>query len=169
MSQSFSHLIDGMIETIRSRIMPQLDDASVRGQAYGVIYALEGLKLSADWAIAPLIGQILLQDKAFAEVSDLARGLDHPEIPSVPRVAANISEGADLERLRNDGDRKLGALLLWTSSAAAKSDPGVARAIEQVLRRIMREQLKIDISIMPKSMFHELATGQESTAAKSEN
>ncbi len=44
MSHSFDHLIDGMIETIRSRVMPQLVDASVRGQAFGIIYALEGLQ-----------------------------------------------------------------------------------------------------------------------------
>jgi hypothetical protein len=33
-----------------------------------------------------------------------------------------------------------------------------------MLRLNMREQLKVDISIMPKSMFHELATGEESKA-----
>lgn len=49
MSQSFDLLIDGMIEAIRSRILPQLSDDFVRGQAYGIIYALSGLKLSADW------------------------------------------------------------------------------------------------------------------------
>jgi len=164
MSHSFDRLIDGMIETVRSRIMPQLGDASVRGQAYGVIYALEGLKLSADWAIAPLLRQIMLQDQAFAEVSRLGQGLDHPPIPSVPRLSSNTSDGAELERLRNDGDRKLGALLLWASSTAAESDPARAKAVEQMLRQNMREQLKVDISIMPKSMFHELATGEESKA-----
>jgi hypothetical protein len=164
MSHSFDHLIDGMIETIRSRVMPQLVDASVRGQAFGVIYALEGLKLSADWAAAPLLRQIALQDEAFAEVSRLAQGLDHPPIPTVPRLSSAASDGAELERLRNEGDRQLGALLLWTSSTAAESDPVRTKAIEQALRLNMREQLKVDISIMPKSMFHELATGEESTA-----
>ncbi len=163
MSHSFDHLIDGMIETIRSRVMPQLVDASVRGQAFGVIYALEGLKLSADWAAAPLLRQIALQDEAFAEVSRLAEGLDHPPIPSVPRPSPATSDGAELERVRNDGDRQLGALLLWASGSAAESDPVRAKAIEQALRLNMREQLKVDISIMPKSMFHELATGEEST------
>jgi hypothetical protein len=164
MSHSFNHLIDGMIETIRSRVMPQLGDASVRGQAYGVIYALEGLKLSADWAATPLLRQIGLQDEAFAELSRLAQGLDHPPIPSIPRLSPTATDGAELERLRNDGDRQLGTLLLWASSKAAESDPDQAKAIEQMLRLNMREQLKVDISIMPKSMFHELATGEESTA-----
>jgi hypothetical protein len=165
MSHSFDHLIDGMIETIRSRVMPQLGDASVRGQAYGVIYALEGLKLSADWAVAPLLKQIVLQDEAFAEVSRLAQGLDHPPVPSVPRLSSAASDGAELERLRNEGDRQLGALLLWASGSAAESDPTRAKAVEQILRLNMREQLKVDISIMPKSMFHELATGEEATVS----
>jgi hypothetical protein len=163
MSHSFNHLIDGMIETIRACLMPQLGDASVRGQAYGVIYALEGLKLSADWAAAPLLRQIVLQDEAFAELSRLAAGLDHPLIPSVPRLASSTYDGAELERLRNDGDRQLGSLLLWASTRAAEFDPARAKTIEQMLRLNMREQLKVDISIMPKPMFHELATGEKST------
>ncbi len=97
MSHSFDHLIDGMIETIRSRVMPQLVDASVRGQAFGVIYALEGLKLSADWAAAPLLRQIALQDEAFAEVSNLAEGLDHPspapELHQRAPAAAGVNTG----------------------------------------------------------------------------
>jgi hypothetical protein len=167
MSQSFDLLIDGIIETIRLRILPQLSDDSIRGQAYGVIFALNGLKLSADWAIAPLQNQIVLQDKAFAEVARLGAGLDHPVVPSGPRVPSNLPESADLERLRNDGDRKLGELLTWTSGPGAAADPERARAIQTTLRHIIRDQLKIDISTMAKPMFHELATGEESEPAPS--
>ena len=146
MSQSFDLLIDGMIESIRSRILPQLGDDFVRGQAYGIIFALSGLKLSADWAIAPLRSQIVLQDRAFAEFVRL---------------------GAGLERQRNDGDRKLGELLMWTSGAGAAADPDRAKMIQAMLRQIICDQLKIDISIMAKPMFHELATGEESGSAQS--
>jgi hypothetical protein len=162
MSQSFDLLIDGMIETIRSRILPQLDDDFVRGQAFGIIYALNGLKLSADWSIAPLRDQIALQDKAFAEFVRLGAGLAHPDVPAGPRVLPSIPESADLERLRNDGDRKLGELLNWTSGAGADADAERARLIQSTLRHIIRDQLKVDISIMAESMFHELATGEES-------
>ena len=167
MSQSFDLLIDGMIETVRSRILPQLGDDFVRGQAYGIIFALSGLKLSADWAIAPLQSQVMLQDRAFAEVARLGAGLDHPKIPAVPRVLPGVPESADLERLRNDGDRKLGELLMWTSGPGAAADPDRAKAIQTTLRHFMRDQLRIDISTMAKPMFHELATGEESEAAKS--
>jgi len=167
MSQSFDLLIDGMIETIRSRILPQLGDDFVRGQAYGIIYALSGLKLSADWSIAPLRSQIALQDKAFAEFVRLGAELDHPDVPCGPRVLPSAPESAELERLRNDGDRKLGELLMWTSGPGAAADPERAKAIQATLRHIIRDQLKIDISIMAKPMFHELATGEESGSAQS--
>jgi len=169
MSQSFELLIDGMIETVRSRILPQLSDDSVRGQAYGVIFALNGLKLAADWAIAPLQRQITLQDKAFAEAARLGTALDHPLIPSVPRIVSAIPESADLERLRNDGDRKLGELLLWSSGPGVAADPDRAKAIQTVLRQIICEQLKVDISIMAAPMFHELATGKELGVAQGES
>jgi hypothetical protein len=167
MSQSFNLLIDGIIETVRLRILPQLSDDSVRGQAYGIIFALNGLKLSADWAIAPLQSQIVLQDKAFSEVVRLGAGLDHPVVPSGPRVSPNLPESADLEQLRNDGDRKLGELLAWTSGPGAVADPDRAKAIQTTLRHIICDQLKIDISTMAKPMFHELATGEESEPARS--
>jgi hypothetical protein len=162
MSQSFDLLIDGMIETVRSRILPQLSDDFVRGQAYGIVYALNGLKLAADWAVAPLLSQVVLQDKAFAEVARLGAGLDHPEVPSGPRVLPDAPESAELERLRNEGDRKLGELLMWTSGPGAAADPDGAKAIQTTLRRIVCAQLKIDISTMARPMFHELATGEES-------
>ena len=38
----------------------------------------------------------------------------------------------------------------------------LGEAIQAMLRRSMRDQLKVDISIMAKPMFHELATGEES-------
>jgi hypothetical protein len=165
MSQSFDLLIEGMIEAIRSRILPQLSDDFVRGQTYGIIYALSGLKLSADWAIAPLRRQIELQDKAFADVARLGAGLGHPKLPDGPRLRPDAPASADLERLRNEGDRKLGEVLKWTSGPGAAADPEAAKAIQAMLRRSMRDQLKVDISIMAKPMFHELATGEESESA----
>ena len=161
MSKSFDLLIDGMIETIRSRILPELSESSVRGQAYGIIFALNGLKLAADWAVAPLRSQVILQDRAFAEFRRLAAGLDGPDVPSGARVASDTPESADLERLRNEGDRILGELLLWTSGPVAGTDPERARAIQAMLRQFISDQLKVDISIMAKPMFHELATGEE--------
>jgi len=161
MSKSFDLLIDGMIETVRLRILPQLSDDSIRGQAYGIIFALNGLKLAADWAVAPLRSQIMLQDKAFAEFTRLAAGLNGPDVPSGDRVMPDAPESADLERLRNDGDRKLGELLMWASGAAAVADPERAKAIRTMLRQFISDQLKVDISIMAKPMFHALATGEE--------
>jgi hypothetical protein len=161
MSKSFDLLMDGMIETVRLRILPQLSDDSIRGQAYGIIFALNGLKLAADWAVAPLRSQIMLQDKAFAEFTRLAAGMNGPDVPSGDRVMPDAPESADLEQLRNDGDRKLGELLMWASGAGAATDPERAKAIRTMLRRSISEQLKVDISIMAKPMFHELATGEE--------
>lgn len=161
MSKSFDLLVDGMIETLRSRILPELGDDSVRGQTYGIIFALSGLKLAADWAIGPLRSQVIVQDKAFAEVVRLGEGLDHPDVPSGPRVLPDAPESADLERLRNEGDRKLGELLLWASGPGAAADPERARVIQATLRHFISDQLKVDISITAKSMFHELATGEE--------
>ncbi|GGC74731.1 hypothetical protein [Chelatococcus reniformis] len=162
MSQSFERVLDGAIEALRTTILPHLSDSFVRGQAYGVIFALNGLKLGADWAAGPLLAQVALQDKAFAAVSHLAGGLSHPPIPALPRLAGGVTDGAALEALRDEGDRQLGALLMWASGDAASQDQAVAGEIQDTLRRFMREQMTLDIGTMAKSMFHELATGEDS-------
>jgi hypothetical protein len=161
MSQSFERVLDGAIEALRTSILPHLSDSFVRGQAYGVIFALNGLKLGADWAAGPLLAQVALQDKAFEAVSHFAAELSHPPLPALPRFAGGITDGGALEALRDEGDRQLGALLMWASTEAAAGDQAVAGEIRDTLRRFMRELMTLEIGTMAKSMFHELATGED--------
>jgi hypothetical protein len=72
------------------------------------------------------------------------------EIESIARLLARIGSGP--------------------SGFAHGGIPGwPVRPFQLMLRHFMRDQLKIDISTMAKSMFHELATGEESGSARSES
>ena len=78
MSASFERLIDGIIDALQSHVVPNSSDDFVRGQVFSAIYALNGLKLAADWKAGPLLEQVRLQDDTFAAVKRLADGAAHP-------------------------------------------------------------------------------------------
>lgn len=161
MSASFERLIDGIIDALQSHVVPNSNDDFVRGQVFSAIYALNGLKLAADWKAAPLLEQVRLQDDTFAAVKRLADGMAHPEIPSTPRIPSDASDAAAIEALRDDGDRRLGQLLLWASGEGARLANGdAAAAIERLLRRAICDQLKIELATTPKSMLQQIAGGE---------
>ena len=165
MSASFERLIDGIIDALQSHVVPNSNDDFVRGQVFSAIYALNGLKLAADWKAVPLLEQVRLQDDTFATVKRLARGMAHPEIPATPRLPSDMSDAGAIEALRDDGDRRLGQLLLWASGADSRAaNRDLATEIERLLRRTICDQLKIELATTPKSMLQQIAGGDGSAA-----
>jgi hypothetical protein len=166
MSASFERLIDGIIDALQSHVVPNSSDDFVRGQVFSAIYALNGIKLAADWQAGPLLEQVRLQDDTFAAVSRLADGMMHPEIPATPRIQGEMSDPAAIEALRDDGDRRLGRLLLWASGEDARAaDRDIATEIERLLRRAICDQLKIELATTPKSMLQQIAGGERDGGA----
>ncbi|TAI66199.1 hypothetical protein [Bradyrhizobium sp. Leo170] len=157
MSASFERLIDGMVEALQAHVLPGSHDDFARGQIFSVIFALNGLKLAADWKTGPLLEQIRLQDDAFAAVRRLADGMSHPPLP-VTRLTGGIVDAATVESLRDEGDRKLGELLLWaTGEDARTADRSAASEIEMMLRRLICDQLKVELATTPKLMLQQIA------------
>jgi hypothetical protein len=100
-------------------------------------------------------------------VKQLAGDMDPPDIPATPRADEGAADPAHLEALRDAGDRKLGELLFWaTSERARAADPIASDEIARLLRRLMCDQLKVEIATTPRSMLHQIATGEESGAEK---
>jgi hypothetical protein len=52
MNNALTRLIDGMVATLRAEVIPATQGEYARGQAFGVIYMLESLKLRTDWSPA---------------------------------------------------------------------------------------------------------------------
>jgi hypothetical protein len=162
MSKSFDLVVDGMIDALRAHVLPKNNDDFARGQLFSVIFALNSLKLAADWKTGPLLDQVQLQDTAFSEVRRLADRMEHPDIPATPRGETGVVDPLQLEALRDEGDRQLGVLLIWATGAKARAaDPVAANQIERTLRRVMCDQLKVEIGTTAKSMLHQIATGEE--------
>ena len=74
MNNSLPRLIDGMVATLRKEVIPHIDGDFARGQAYGVIYVLNSIKLRAAWSNAFLSEQLRALEEAKPRAQDIGRG-----------------------------------------------------------------------------------------------
>jgi len=151
MNNSFARLIDGMIEVLRLDIIPATDGEFVRGQAFGVIYMLESLKLRGDWSPAFIGEQI-------AALQDLREALIAQ--PDVPAVMPRLSPLADSSiETRDRGDGEVAELLEWLATQSA-TDP-VIGAIRTGVDAYLTRQIRHELKTSAKPMFAEISLGHE--------
>lgn len=161
MSQSYDRLIDAALESLRAHILPTVNDDFARGQLFSVMFALNYMKLAGDWKREPLLQQIRVQDTLFEELSRRAKRSDWPEIPHAARNVENTIEA--LETSRDEGDRYIGRLLMWLTDNRDHKKIEDADAIEGLLRTAIRDQLKIELNLVPASMLSSIASGDKSS------
>ena len=156
MNNSLPRLIDGMVATLRSEIIPHLDGEFARGQAFGVIYMLNNIRLRADWSPAFLGEQLA----ALAELAAALQALG-VEAKFIPETARDSTDPRVLEALRDEGDRRVCALMDWLEQQRAQLPADTASALDAALFRYMNRQLKWELSTSAKPMFAEISGGSE--------
>jgi len=159
-NNSFERLIDGMIEALRLEIIPATQGDYSRGQAFGVIFLLQSLKLRAGWSTTFLQEQL-------AALLDLQAALSKidgmPRDAPVPLVSGHASTPQAMEQMRDAGDERVGALIDWLQTHRETLAPGVADAVDAATNAYIRRQLRYDIQTSAKPMFAALTLGKETT------
>jgi hypothetical protein len=157
MNNSFGRLIDGMCGTLREHVLPQLTDEFARGQVYGVIFALNTLKVRGDWSTTFLSEELAAQRSALEELTRLAASVPVPApwatVPELPPA----TPAARLEQLRNDGARALTDALAWLSRHRDAVPSAVAGAMEEAIRRSARVEIEIEMKNAARPMFAEMS------------
>lgn len=169
MNNSFARLIDGMNATLRSEVLPRLDDDFARGQVFGVINLLNTFKVRADWSPGFVMQQLQAQRAALQEVAALAR--DAGVVDGLPREPASLASAAAPDPLqpgsagvgallaqRDAGNRAIGEWLRWLDDTHVR--PPAAAAIEKVLRAAMRAEVDVEIRNSPRPLFAEMSSGR---------
>lgn len=162
MNNSFARLIDGMNATLRSEVLPRLDDEFARGQVFGVINLLNTFKARADWSTGFLLQQIEAQHQALATASTLLSAT--PGAPLQPLDDLPVATPvAELLARRDDGNRRIGVLLSWLGdkgeSGRAALLPELVQGVEQALRQAMRAEVDIELKHSPRPLFAEMSGG----------
>lgn len=163
MNNSFARLVDGMCATLRTEVLPRLDDEFARGQVWGVINLLNTLKVRADWSAGFLLEQITAQHAALDAVARIAETLPDPSVlPAVaPSAVPRTTPIAELLARRDDGNRAIANLLAGLAEHGADVPAPLAAEIEQQLRAAMRAEVEIELKHSPLPLFAAMSSGQE--------
>ncbi len=160
MNNSLPRLIDGMVATLRKEVIPHVDGDFARGQAYGLIYMLNSIRLRAAWSNAFLSEQLHALEEASLELKALAE-----EMPGAPFVESpecpKLPDADELEAARDAGDRRICALIDWLAANKATVAPGALARSAAAIDRYLNRQLRFELATSAKPMFGEMSGGAE--------
>jgi hypothetical protein len=163
MNNSLPRLIDGMIATLRREIIPHVEGDFARGQAFGLIYMLNSIRLRASWSNAFLLEQIGALEEAGRELEDAVADLPGAPKPMI-RAPAGLSTAAELETLRDQGDARLCELIDWLAQRHGALPHAAVARTEAIIERYLNRQLKFELTTSAKPMFDEISRGSEKSA-----
>ena len=153
MNNSFHRLIDGMIESIRAEILPNLSGDFARGQAFGVIFLLKSLRIRANWSpefFAEQLAHLAMLRDALPALPEGA--------PSV-EIAAHDNLPAQMEVVRDAADERVAALIDWC--ATANLPDATRAAVDAAINAYIKRQLRYEIDTTAPPMFAEMSLGRE--------
>ena len=159
MNNSFERLIDGMTDALRTAVIPHVAGEFARGQAFGVIFMLNSLKLRAGWTDAFLGEQLA----ALAELREALGGL--AGAPTAMPVLAHADESALSPEARRDaGDGQVAALIDWLSEHGSTLDTESRVAVEAAIDGYLKRQIRHELTTSARPMFAEISLGREQDA-----
>jgi hypothetical protein len=162
MNNSLPRLIDGMVATLRNEVIPRIEGEYARGQAFGVIYMLNNLKLRCSWSNAFLVEQLKALEDVSRELEPLAPNLADAPLPDV-HAPAGLPEARTLEAMRDAGDARVCDLIDWLAANRAHLRPEAARRAESIVDAYLARQAKYEISTSARPMFVEMSGGADKT------
>jgi hypothetical protein len=117
-----------MCATLRTEVLPRLDDEFARGQVYGVINLLNTFKARADWAPAFLLLQLDAQRQGAGHGGRGAGRRARRTRGARCRSAWSAPAAAELLAARDDGNRAIGEVLAWLAGPGREALPAEAAA-----------------------------------------
>lgn len=144
-------LVDGIIATIRSDVVPHVSDPYARGQLVGVIDLLNNLAPRIEWANEPLSDQVEARRNLLNEVNRIA-----PQAQAQLPLAPVGSNPEMLMQMRNMLDAEIGDVIarLWP----ARQENSVATAID-LIRAHLHDDTLSEMKKTRKPLFAEIASG----------
>jgi hypothetical protein len=155
MNNSLNRLIEGMIATLRTQVIPNVSDAYARGQAIGIIDLLNNIAPRVEWARGAIVEALTARQQAIGGARALL-----PEAPAGARgpsdsaLAAADSDTLAAERDRLDGE--IADLLQYAHRIAPKDS---AVAATTLLREHIHAELMREMKSTRKPLFAEIAKG----------
>jgi hypothetical protein len=159
-NNSLARLIDGMVATLRQEVIPHVEGDYARGQAFGVVYMLNSLKLRASWSNAFLIEQLRALEEASDALAGFSAQLPNAPLPNI-RAPRDVPDAAALQALRDEGDAQVCALIEWLVTHRSEIADATAGRVEAILDRYLHRQARHELATSAKPMFVEMSGGAQ--------
>lgn len=160
MNNSLNRLIDGIIIALEREIIPRVDDAYARGQAFAVMDLLRNMRPRLEWSREATLAQVGMQEAALKRVDDLCRGQAEQPSAWTPPSAASITLGTkELEARRDQFEAEICGVLKWLAAHRATLDAAVAKSVDETLTNYMREAIKRELALTANPLFAEISRG----------
>jgi hypothetical protein len=160
MNNSLNRLIDGIIIALEREIIPRIDDAYARGQAFAVMDLLRNMRPRLEWSRELTLTQIGLQEAALERVDDLCRGQAERPPAYAPAAANSITlDTKQLEERRDRLEAEVCGVLKWLTEHRSALEATVAQAVEDTLTNYMREAVKRELALTANPLFAEISRG----------
>ncbi len=150
MNIPLERLIDGLIATLRTDVVPAVPEGYVRGQAVGIIDILNGMRGRVEWTREPALESVVAKRALLEKVAEQFPGTggagaqDQPEtLPAAALVA---------ERDRLDG-------LIGDALKAAFDAGPAGEAALTLIRQHLHDEAARDMKLTRKPLFAEIASG----------
>lgn len=156
MSISLERLIEGIIATMRTDVIPNVSDAYARGQAVGVIDLLNNIAARVEWSRKPIEVAVVEKLDALRRVGELVPELGHHGAAFVLDPAASTLE---LTAMR---DRLDGAICDTLAALLQRRRHGIDAASAEAIDLLvdsLRQELKREMKLTRKPLFAEIASG----------
>jgi hypothetical protein len=146
-------LIEGIIATMRSDVIPHVQDSYARGQAVGVIDLLNNIAPRVEWAQTPLARLVEAKRALLGEIATVM-----PDFAAVDAALPEPHTAEDLLALKRRLDAAIGdaIALLWPR----RHEAALGRLAELV-RTHLHDEAAAEMKITRKPLFAEIASGGE--------
>lgn len=160
MNNSLGRLIDGIVIVLEREIIPRVDDAYARGQAFAVMDLLRNMRPRLQWSREITLAQVALQETALTQVDKACRGQkERPPAYVAPATPSNALDTTELEARRDWLEAQVCDVLKWLAEHRPALDPAVAKAVEEALTNYMREAVKRELALTANPLFAEISRG----------
>lgn len=154
MNNSLERLVEGIIATLRTDVIPNVGDDYARGQAIGVIDLLNNIATRLEWEHAPLLRALDARRAVIAEVSRL---LSQTAASANP---ASVTGGLSSRELLAERDRLDSEICELLARAYALPDSEPVSAARDRLRQHMHDDIAEEMKLTKKPLFAEIAKGK---------
>lgn len=151
MNIPLSRMIEGIIATMRSDVIPHVSDPYARGQAVGVIDLLNNMVPRVEWAQAPLMELVEAKRSVLLEVERLV-----PEVAmqSICDQTPATADGLLILKGRLDSAICDAIAALWPR----RHEPQCDRAA-RLIKGHLHDEMAAEMKITRKPLFAEIASG----------